>query len=135
VSVVILIVSPETPYTNEDLESISYLRSSCKKFSLLVADEGVESNKVLEGIGSSLRISGAILQPYSLIANLSTPWGWSGRVLLDKASAVNPLQTSGNLEPIGFVEVLGTPIAYYENIGGVEVVVVGDGSHIFKPGS
>jgi hypothetical protein len=128
VSVVILIVSPETPYTNEDLESISYLRSSCKKFSLLVADEGVESNKVLEGIGSSLRISGAILQPYSLIANLSTPWGWSGRVLLDKASAVNPLQTSGNLEPIGFVEVLGTPIAYYENMGGVEVVAVGDGS-------
>ena len=128
VSAVILIVSPETPYADGDLESIGYLRSSCAKFSLIVADEGVESNKVLENVGSNLRVSGVILQPHSLVANMSTPWGWSGRILLDKASAVYPTQPSNDVEPIGFVEVLETPIAYYENIEGVEVVVIGDGS-------
>jgi hypothetical protein len=129
-SVVAIIVSPETSYTDEDLESINYLKGSCRKFSLLIADEGVESNRVLESIGSKVRISGAILQPYTLVANLSTPWGWSGRVLLDKASRVNVVQPSGDAIPIGFVEILATSVAvaYYENVNGVEVVVVGDGS-------
>ncbi len=128
ISIVMLVVSPEVPYTREDLESIRYLKNSCKKFSLFIADESVVSNTILEDIDSSMRITGIILQPYSLIANLSTSWGWSGRVLLDKASAVNLIKSSNSLELIGFVEVLGIPIAYYENVGGVEVVVIGDGS-------
>ncbi len=127
-SVVIIIISPETPYTLEDVDSINHLRRSCWKLSFFIADEGGESNTILSSIGSQVRISGTIIQPYILVASLDTPWGWSGKVLLDKASPITLKLYSDKAKPIGFVESTGTPIAYYEDVDGVEVVVVGDGS-------
>lgn len=128
VSVVVIIVSPELPYTQEDLDSIGYLRSSCRKFSLLVADEGGLSNAVLSSLGSSVRIEGLILQPHHITMYVETPWGWRGWLLLDKASRVTSL-TLANAKPIGFAELpLSVPVAYYESVNGLELVAVGDGS-------
>ena len=128
VSVVAVIVSPEVPYTAEDVEAVKSLMSSCTRLGLLVADESGLSNTILSAIGSSVRIEGTIIQPYYVVALIETPWGWSGRLLLDKASRVYTVAQGGGAEPIGFVEGAPIAIAYHETLPRGEVVVVGDGS-------
>lgn len=53
---IVLIVSPEGPYTREEASIIAWLVMSGS--GLVIADEGTYSNAVLEALGSDVRISG-----------------------------------------------------------------------------
>jgi hypothetical protein len=60
-NIVIVIISPETPYTDNDLSNIEKVLRKCSTKNFLIADESTISNAVLTRIGSDLRITGEIL--------------------------------------------------------------------------
>ncbi|MEZ0290610.1 MAG: hypothetical protein ABWJ42_05920 [Sulfolobales archaeon] len=62
---VLILISPEKPYTTRVLESVKKVSDNCDNFNLLIADEGNYSNKLLELFDSSIRINGStVLSTY-----------------------------------------------------------------------
>ena len=59
--VLIVIISPEKSFGENDINGIKDLVSRCGSVSFLIADESTYSNTLLSSLGSSLRISGKIL--------------------------------------------------------------------------
>lgn len=122
---VYVIVSPSRPYTaSEAITIYDIVSSSCRRFSLLVADEFNTSNKVLEVFGFSVRIPGEVVldsqgSPYPLATLYVGDKGFFVR--LDIASRVEGGVVAGRtLE--------GVAIAAYEKRGENTTYVIGDGS-------
>lgn len=58
---VLIIISPEKYYSEEDLYNIKSFAEKCNSFNIFIADESGVSNQILELFNSSLRISGKII--------------------------------------------------------------------------
>ena len=138
--VLIIVISPEVPYTDKDLEYIREISQICSEISFLIADESVISNKILDTLGSSIRITGSIIlnidRSFYPEASINTPWGWSNRILLDIPSKI----LSGNASIQGTIDsgilitgsnfILESNIAVsaFERIENIYFYVIGDGS-------
>lgn len=121
-------ISPEISYTMDEAKKIVEILRKCRFPAVLIADENRTSNNLLEALGSSIRISGRFLYnqitglPY-IYAIIKLPTNSSYTVLLDKASKIlAPTSTV-----IG-VSVNGETVMTLENVGGMMVAVLGDGS-------
>ena len=126
-NILIIIVSPEIPYTAEDILSIKRIISSCDSVSFIIADEGPYTNMILSAIGSGTQIisSRRILEPAGdpyPYAMLETPSGYAYYLRLDKAA---PLDVK-NGEIMGISESL--PVASYQILNKSKVYTLGDGS-------
>ncbi len=121
----IIIVSPEAQYTQKDVESIRGFRNKCEETALIIGDETGNSNRVLETLNSTIRISGVQSPNPHPIISVDTPWGWRGLLVLDKASTLTSIGAS---TPIGRDILTGEAYAYYEDRGAFKAVVLGDGS-------
>ncbi|MCS7107095.1 MAG: hypothetical protein NZ902_03210 [Acidilobaceae archaeon] len=119
--VLIVIVSPELPYTGEEAARIAEAVRACEEVRLLVADETGNANPILAEFGSEVRIGTNALREYPLVA-VDAPWG-SYVLLLDRPS---PLFAHGNAEAIGIEIGVQDPqvYAFLESRG----LVWGDGS-------
>ncbi len=138
--VMIIVVSPEVPYSDKDIENINEIVSRCGEAGFLVADESVVSNRLLSSLGSTIRITGSIIlsidRSFYPSAEINTPWGWRGEILLDIPSKL----IIGNSSLQGSVEsgllitgnnlILESDIAVsaFERIDHLYFYVIGDGS-------
>jgi hypothetical protein len=137
---IIIIVSPEVPYSDKDLEYMKRIVSSCSEVSFLIADESVVSNEILRFFGSSIRITGSIIlnvdRSFYPEAELKTLWGWEDRVLLDIPSKI----LVGNGSALGYIDsgilITGSNfilesdivVSAFERIENLNFYVIGDGS-------
>jgi hypothetical protein len=109
----IVIVSPEKPFTEKDLDSIKSLSKKCSTTLLFIADETGHSNTVLESLGFGARVDGRLLLELSqaqapgnasffLKAFFNYPGGYSDELYLDKASFIELTdESSKNLLILG----------------------------------
>lgn len=123
----IVIVSPEKPFTEKDLDSIKSLSKKCNTTLLFIADETGHSNTVLESLGFGVRVDGRLLLELSqaqasgnasffLKALFNYPGGYSDELYLDKASFIELTnESSKNLLILGVTS-------------SREVVLVGNGT-------
>ena len=102
----IVVVSPEKPFTEKDLDSIKSLSKKCNTTLLFIADETGHSNTILESLGFSVRVDGRLLlklsqaqtpgnTSYFLKAFFNYPGGYSDELYLDKASFIESTNESG----------------------------------------
>lgn len=125
------VISPLLPYMKKEAETIvNTLRSSCNRFSLLIADEYTTSNSILEAANSSIRILGEIVGGARVSGNrglypeaILKIGDRSYIVMLDIASRV----VGGVVA--GYTVDSGIAVAAYEDIGnGGIIYAIGDGS-------
>ncbi len=101
----IVVVSPEKPFTEKDLDSIKSLSKKCNTTLLFIADETGHSNTILEGLGFSVRVDSRLLlklsqaqilenASYFLKAFFNYPGGYSDELYLDKASFIESANES-----------------------------------------
>ncbi|MEM3833708.1 MAG: hypothetical protein QW128_09030 [Thermoprotei archaeon] len=126
-NVLIIIISPEIPYSVKDLTSIKSVISSCSNVSFIIADEGPHTNTILSMVGSRIQIvsSKRILEPTGdpyPYATLKTPSNYVYYLRLDKAA---PLDVKDG-EIMGISE--GLPVAAYQILNKSKVYALGDGS-------
>lgn len=126
-TVLIIIVSPEIPYTTDDISSIKSIINSCNSVSFIIGDEGPYTNLILSEIGSGTQIisSRRILEPAGdpyPYATLKTPSGNAYYLRLDKAA---PLDIK-NGAIMGISE--GLPVASYQILNKSKIYTLGDGS-------
>lgn len=119
---IVVIVSPEKPFTPDEVSAIAWLVKSSS--GLVVADEGVYSNAVLEALGSDVRVSGEYVsfggsQVFHGIVNVS---GVDALVYFAYASSVK--RGSGVVVAYRGNVVLGVKTS----VGGKPAYVFGDGS-------
>jgi len=146
---VLVVISPEIPYTTSDAASIWDALSQCQRRGFIVADESGNANTLLYFIGSYVRVDATrVLDtqtrlPYP-IAVFDTSWGYGGELVLDIASSLSILGGSDHevmlsgVVPSGYITnqsgsvseriYLDVAIAYEERFGNTSVFVVGDGS-------
>ncbi|MCX8195941.1 MAG: hypothetical protein N3F67_02545 [Acidilobaceae archaeon] len=117
----LLVISPEVPYTEEEIEKISSVMSRCVGSKILVADETGNANPLLSAIGSAARIGGGAQRQYPLVS-FEVPWG-SYVLLLDRPS---PLFAHGEAKAVG-VEI-GVPSPQVYSFMDEKGLVIGDGS-------
>jgi len=128
--VLIIIVSPELPYTQKDLDAIENIIGNAEHISFIIADEGPYANSVLQIFGNRVSINyeetlyGPGGTPYPLV-RLETPAGKIYPLFLDFASPIIPVNPLG-INVKGYVS--GEYVAIYYRISDVEVYVLGDGS-------
>ena len=120
---IVLIVSPEKPYTSKDISEIGNLVRAGYK--LIIADEGTYSNAVLESLGIPLRIEGNILKRdnsplVKAKINLSL---FTGHLTMAYASSLN---ITGRSDPFAFMNDYVVGAKYAGN--DVTAYVLGDGS-------
>ena len=131
---VYVIISPSKAYSYEEGRYIAdMLSKSCRRYSLLVADERTTSNSVLAAVGSSIRVVGDIVYderggfyPRALIFAGNKSFD----LVLDIASRVEGGTPAGYTYRVTDATVLATAnvIAAYERLGENIVYVIGDGS-------
>ncbi len=126
-NILIIIISPEIPYSTMDLTSIKSIMSTCSNTSFIIADEGPYANAILSMIGSRNQIvsSKRILEPTGdpyPYATLKTPSSYVYYLRLDKAA---PLDVKDG-EIMGISE--GLPVAAYQILNKSKVYILGDGS-------
>ncbi|MEO3993222.1 MAG: DUF4350 domain-containing protein [Desulfurococcaceae archaeon TW002] len=119
---IVLIVSPEKPFTPDEVGVIAWLVKSGS--GLVIADEGIYSNAVLEALGSNVRISGEYVSfggsyVFHGIVNVS-----GSETLLYFAYASRVKSSDGVVVAYRGNVVLGVRT----NVGGRPVYVFGDGS-------
>lgn len=132
-------ISPELEYSANDVQKIVNELLKCRRPALLIADESTISNTLLKAVGSSIRILGYIVldpseyRPYPQA--LFTIDSVQAKLTLDIASAVQGGdRVLGTVlrallhTPQGVVEANNVPVAVYDEVGRVRVVVIGDGS-------
>lgn len=132
---VYVVISPEIEYTSKDIDIILNALKKCRTTSILIADEYITSNKLLEVLNSSIRITGIPI--INTHADFPTPYvpafifipeiNRNYTLLLDIASNLSIVE-NGNSRAVGFVG--SKVVAAYEhmkNINGI-VFVLGDGS-------
>lgn len=151
---VVITISPEIPYSDQESLEIAELLSSCMSWGLFIADESGNANKLLEAVGSRIRVEGTrILDastrlPYPT-AIFNTSWGYRDSVLLDIASPLivlspgNPdheILVSGIVPAAYIVNQSGAgqtpiqsisfevPVSFEEGFGNTRVFILGDGS-------
>jgi len=127
----VIIVSPEQPYTQKDLDSIVNIINEAEHVSFIIADEGPFSNDVLKILGNRVAIDyertiyGPNNNPYPLV-RLETPEGEIYQLFLDYASPIIPVNPLG-INVRGYIG--GEYVAIYYRLNDkVEVYVVGDSS-------
>ncbi|MEM4970500.1 MAG: hypothetical protein QXE01_04525 [Sulfolobales archaeon] len=147
--VVLISISPEIPYDDEEASLIADLLSKCSKRGVLVADESGNSNALLASLGSSVRVAGnKILDigsglPYPT-AIFNTSWGYGVELTLDIASSLSRVGLDGHSILLsGFIPAayianqsgeagagvfFDVPVAYEDIFGNTTVFVIGDGS-------
>ena len=117
--VLIVTVSPEKPFTPEDLDSIDSITRKCGVVLFLVADETGNANALLERARLDLRIDGRIISQLSgspvsttrpssnasmslfVEALFSYPNGYVDKLYLDKASFILVSPEEGNVSILG----------------------------------
>ncbi len=134
-----IVISPELRYSTDDARKILHKLAQCRYPALLIADETSISNTLLEVANSSIRILGTLIldpdtaKPYPraefVIDNVSEV------LVLDIASAVRGGKIVLGIVPRGLlytskglVTAVGIPVAVYEAVGRLRVIVIGDGS-------
>ena len=127
----VIIVSPEQPYTQKDLDFIIHIINEAEHVSFIIADEGPYSNDILKILGNRVAIDhertiyGPNNNPYPLVG-LETPKGEIYQLFLDYASPIIPVNPLG-INVRGYIG--GEYVAiYYRLSDKVEVYVVGDSS-------
>lgn len=119
----IFIISPEGPYSADELEVIKDLHS--RGYTIVVADEGTYSNAVLEALNVPIRVKGSILSMHNsplVTAEFNLSW-FSGRLTLAYASAI---EVGEGAAPFAYVNGFVVS-AQYDGAEGT-VYVFGDGS-------
>lgn len=120
--VLIVTVSPEKPFTTEELNSIDSLIRKCSAVSFLIADETGNTNALLERAGLNSRIDGRILlqassnitsimkespsnvnisMNYFVEALFNYPNGYTDKLYLDKASFIQVKPGETNVSILG----------------------------------
>jgi hypothetical protein len=133
--VVVVIVSPEIPYTDREARRIAELLRNSERGVLLVADEDVNSNRILEEVGTAVRVSGRrLLDEYGDLHPRAIFYvgGRSIGVRLDKASEL----VNCNGITVGYAESYTYPrvamelksVACLEVVGGITVLALSDGT-------
>ncbi len=119
----IVVVSPESPYSDRELRTIRELAAS--GVNVLVADDGVYSNAVLESLGVPARVSSrAVLAGSEPVFSAATRVGGVElKVVYAYPSAVDAW---GEVEVMARAESDVLAVAY--DAGAYRVVVVGDGT-------
>jgi len=140
---VYIAISPEEEYGVEEARTILGRLKECSYPALFIADETPISNTLLAVANSSIRIEDTILVDPRTGAPYPTAYfyldSFNGSLLLDIASMLR-----GSGEVLGYVPLAGVvavqgstttprilhniPIAMYESLGDLSVVVVSDGS-------
>lgn len=146
---VLVVISPEIPYTVSDASSIWEALSQCQRRGFVVADESGNANNLLNYIGSYVRVDATrVLDiqtrlPYP-VAVFNTSWGYGGELVLDIASSLSIAGGSDHevilsgAVPSAYIAnqsgslpgriYLDVAIAYEERFGNTSIFVVGDGS-------
>ncbi|MEM2021974.1 MAG: hypothetical protein QXP80_07100 [Zestosphaera sp.] len=112
-----VIISPEEPFTLDDLDSIESISKRCDAIYLLIADETGHSNAVFERLGFKLRIDGNLITRLSTMGEVhyyldlsrrgfvkaffKYPNGYTDELYLDKASYVQVTLGSPNISILG----------------------------------
>lgn len=117
-NLLLVFISPETPFTSEDNGAISYLiaravRGGARNISVLVADEGTQlSNTIIAGLFCA-RVDGADLDPLNPypFAFIRVPGGGTYGVVLDHASYLDVL--GGKPKNAGVKDFVCQPTGYY----------------------
>ena len=126
--VLLVVISPEVPFSRSDEELLAELRSCVAKLTVLVADEGGYANAVLEALDVPVEIRGGVFvtssggSPYPR-AVIKLPGGDRRVLFLDYAA---PLVVRDGATVIGRSG--GDAIAALYETDGLSVVVLGDGS-------
>lgn len=123
----ILIVSPEMPYSSTELEVIRELVNSGAN--ILIADEGTHSNRVLEYLGIPVRVSGKTLfvggREVFLVA--TRVGDTELKVVYAYSSSIDLVETVDRAMEV-IAEVNGSILAVAYRTGNYSAVVVGDGT-------
>jgi hypothetical protein len=123
----IIIVSPEAPYAEKEVEIIKTLTS--RGASILIADEGTLSNKVLESLDIPVRITGLPVSfngsPTSTVKTVLS--GRELKVIYAYASSLQSLPThDGSLTTIASSG--GDIIAVIYEVRGLRAAIISDGT-------
>lgn len=120
--VLIIIVSPEKSFTNNELNSIDSITRKCNVILFLIADETGNSNVLLERMGFNLRIDGRLILHVVNTTTNSATW-----LLKNVSIGVSPFVEALFRYPNGYTDKLYLDKASFISIryGGINTSILG----------